>query len=77
VIVWIAPSPDKRIVLPETIAAQAAHAHARAAVLEERARVAALPGDDENTLGTVLLIAGLAVLVPSTLLWSGRVALGR
>jgi hypothetical protein len=33
--------------------------------------------DDDGSLGVVLLIGGLALLVPATLLWSARVALNR
>lgn len=78
-IVWVTPSPNKQP-LPETTlvqAEQARAASARAVLLEERSRLVAAPDDDSSTLGTVLLIVGLAGLVPATLYWSTRVALGR
>ena len=51
-------------------------AHNRAVLLNQIEQ----PGtesSDSDTLGIALLIAGLAVLVPVTLLWSGRLALKR
>jgi hypothetical protein len=71
--VWVPPSQYKQAVI--VAEAQAAHDHA--VLLEERSRLSAAPDDDSSTLGIVLLIAGLALLVPSTLFWSGRAALNR
>jgi hypothetical protein len=65
-----APSPVSQTV----ILAQAARD--RAAVAKEPIRLAPVD-DDSSTLGNALLIIGLAILVPTTLLWSGRVALNR
>lgn len=70
--VWIAPAPPPRSHL---LIAQAAHDRA-AALSGERVRVVAAD-DDSNALGIVLLIVGLALLVPVTLYWSGRVAFHR
>jgi hypothetical protein len=70
-----APSPKMQTIpSPETILAYAAHNRAVAA--QESARLEE-QNEDANSIGTVLLIAGLAVLLPSTLFSSGRVALGR
>jgi hypothetical protein len=80
--VWVAPPPDaQRADTLTVIARQHDVVRARAqnnivALIAERNRLRARD-DNPNTLGSVLLIAGLAVLVPLTLLWSGRVALNR
>jgi hypothetical protein len=81
--VWVAPSPDQQprpaLVMasaPDPTRPTAAPIRVRTDLVTERVR--AVPRDDDsNTVGSMLLIAGLALLVPLTLLWSGRVALNR
>jgi hypothetical protein len=81
--VWVASSPDQQprpallmAPAPDPTRPTAVPIRVRTDLVTERIRVVP-PDDDSNTLGSVLLIAGLALLVPSTLLWSGRVALNR
>jgi hypothetical protein len=81
--VWVAPTTDQprplllKAPAPDPTGPAAAPTRVRVTGLAtERIRVVA-DSDDSNTVGSVLLIAGLALLVPLTLLWSGRVALNR
>jgi hypothetical protein len=79
----VVPNPDqlpRRVILkapaPDPSMPPALPISVRTDLVTERLRVVARD-EDSNTVGSVLLIAGLAVLVPLTLLWSGRVALNR
>jgi hypothetical protein len=82
--VWVAPTPARQVPRPLLLKAPApdpstppaGRRAVREVLVTERVRVAARD-DDSNTAGSVLLIAGLAVLMPLTLLSSGRVALNR
>jgi hypothetical protein len=79
--VEIGPHSVVTAAAPPPVAAQVMTLIARlsydnAVLPKDRVRLVEID-NDSNTLGIVLLIVGLAVLAAATLVWSGRVALGR
>ena len=81
--VWVGP-PDRVVTLSASkvrAAAERAAARARAAIQATSPPLVRLgsanDSDADRTIGLILLIVGLAGVVPAALFWSGRIALGR